>query len=62
MTLAWWRARLGDDADTTSLVDWEESVKDVNWVLGCLKDEYKMGNTTAISEVPNSTTWGHKHK
>jgi len=38
--LLWWRVRLGDNVGDADLLSWNESVKDVTRVLGCLKGMY----------------------
>jgi hypothetical protein len=60
VTLLWWRARLGDNAEVASLLSWQVSVKDVILVLGCLKDSYT--NESDESETVGAMTRGKKRK
>lgn len=61
--LLWWRFRLEDDTDGTTLPVWENSVKDVTWVLGCLKNTYRRtDDNTGTNKITKSAKRGTKRK
>jgi hypothetical protein len=63
IALLWWRTRLEGDVDGTSLPIWEDSVKDVTWVLGCLEHAYsRASDGSETSDVVKITTSGTKRK
>jgi hypothetical protein len=62
VALLWWRARLGDDAEATSLLDWQESVEDVTSVLCCLQNSIAGQDSVEADKSIKPTSGGTKRK